>query len=66
MNIQREAVYGGERYYCADCGAIVEENFYPTTMVGYAARKLWEADKEEAEKQGIAFTFPDRCTCQER
>lgn len=64
MNIQREALHGGEVYICKDCGHMAEENFYPTNHVGTSARKLWDNDREQAIKEGIFFSDYNPCDCE--
>lgn len=63
MNIQREAFLGGEKYYCDDCGAIVEENHYPTTEISSSAQAIWDNDREKAVEMGINFSGESRCLC---
>ena len=65
MRIIREAFFGGERYFCADCGATVEENFYPEKHVSSSAEALLKRDPSAAAKEGIYFSGFLACNCEE-
>lgn len=60
----REAFYGGEQYFCAECGAVLVTNQYPTTETGTSARRLVERiGADEAALSGVRLGVFTPCGC---